>query len=229
MSRFAAVRSAFGALAFLALMWGCDTPTPPPMGEACTNTCPFAFDGDCDDGGRGSDYELCRLGTDCADCGSRAGGGEPREPEQPSGTATMMVYTDVRDTGGYVDVSISGRTSRLTKYASGSLNCPTRESGLTYVVELPPGSHAVTARSQNGISWSFTRTVQAGRCYGERLFYSGARTGARVQSSVSKAPRRAAADSSVVSAWGRLPWLGARRASERCVPQTEAEARRAAS
>jgi hypothetical protein len=37
----------------------------------CTNTCWFAFDGDCDDGGPGSDFSLCELGTDCFDCGPR--------------------------------------------------------------------------------------------------------------------------------------------------------------
>ena len=37
----------------------------------CTNTCEHAHDGDCDDGGPGSDYDLCDYGTDCADCGER--------------------------------------------------------------------------------------------------------------------------------------------------------------
>ena len=37
----------------------------------CTNTCEWANDGDCDDGGPGSDYDLCEYGTDCADCGPR--------------------------------------------------------------------------------------------------------------------------------------------------------------
>ena len=30
-------------------------------------------DSDCDDGGEGSDYSACDLGTDCNDCGVRAG------------------------------------------------------------------------------------------------------------------------------------------------------------
>ena len=37
----------------------------------CINTCQFADDGECDDGGPGSDYELCAFGTDCLDCGGR--------------------------------------------------------------------------------------------------------------------------------------------------------------
>jgi hypothetical protein len=39
--------------------------------STCTNTCFDAFDGFCDDGGLGSDFALCPLGTDCADCGPR--------------------------------------------------------------------------------------------------------------------------------------------------------------
>lgn len=31
----------------------------------------YADDGHCDDGGPGSDYAACPLGTDCADCGKR--------------------------------------------------------------------------------------------------------------------------------------------------------------
>jgi len=45
---------------------------PPVLAQAeCSNTCHFSFDGDCDDGGHGSDYSYCQLGTDCADCGVR--------------------------------------------------------------------------------------------------------------------------------------------------------------
>jgi hypothetical protein len=38
----------------------------------CDDTCPDANDGDCDDGGPGSDFDLCDLGTDCGDCGLRS-------------------------------------------------------------------------------------------------------------------------------------------------------------
>ena len=42
----------------------------------CTNSCASASDGDCDDGGPGSEFSLCDLGDDCDDCGTR-GGGDP--------------------------------------------------------------------------------------------------------------------------------------------------------
>jgi len=37
----------------------------------CTNTCHYANNGECDDGGSGSHYDDCELGTDCNDCGQR--------------------------------------------------------------------------------------------------------------------------------------------------------------
>jgi hypothetical protein len=37
----------------------------------CTDTCSFAADGDCDDGGPDADFNECGLGTDCTDCGPR--------------------------------------------------------------------------------------------------------------------------------------------------------------
>lgn len=40
-------------------------------GTLCSNTCTYAFDGECDDGGWGSEYSLCSIGTDCGDCGTR--------------------------------------------------------------------------------------------------------------------------------------------------------------
>ncbi|MBN1947679.1 MAG: protein kinase [Bradymonadales bacterium] len=47
---------------------GCTSST---RGLMCTNTCQWAFDGECDDGGPRSLYNLCPLGTDCYDCGPR--------------------------------------------------------------------------------------------------------------------------------------------------------------
>ena len=39
----------------------------------CTNTCATSNDGECDDGGPGSLYSICDLGSDCNDCGARGG------------------------------------------------------------------------------------------------------------------------------------------------------------
>jgi hypothetical protein len=40
--------------------------------QACTETCNFASDGWCDDGGPGAEYSVCSRGTDCTDCGTAA-------------------------------------------------------------------------------------------------------------------------------------------------------------
>ena len=40
----------------------------------CVNSpeaCMFHDDGECDDGGDGSDFAVCAWGTDCLDCGAR--------------------------------------------------------------------------------------------------------------------------------------------------------------
>jgi len=52
----------------------------PPSGQTsqatanCANTCEYASDGICNDGGDVTAYFDCALGTDCADCGPRNGG-----------------------------------------------------------------------------------------------------------------------------------------------------------
>lgn len=47
--------------------------------QLCSDTCGTANDGDCDDGGPDSDFDVCEFGTDCGDCGPREGqgGGAP--------------------------------------------------------------------------------------------------------------------------------------------------------
>lgn len=54
-------------LLFSAPAWAQET----AQGEICTNTCGWAGDGECDDGGVGSQYRVCSFGTDCNDCGPR--------------------------------------------------------------------------------------------------------------------------------------------------------------
>ena len=55
-------------------------PSPsPPEGLICIDDCTHSYsydlasDGDCDDGGPGSEYGNCDFGFDCADCGDRFG------------------------------------------------------------------------------------------------------------------------------------------------------------
>lgn len=39
--------------------------------EVCNDTCYWAGDGECDDGGDNSLNDFCEIGTDCTDCGTR--------------------------------------------------------------------------------------------------------------------------------------------------------------
>ncbi|RVU48848.1 hypothetical protein EA187_05310 [Lujinxingia sediminis] len=49
-------------------------PEPEPEPEpVCSDSCQYANDGECDDGGPGAAYDVCTYGTDCSDCGSRDG------------------------------------------------------------------------------------------------------------------------------------------------------------
>ena len=50
----------------------------------CTDTCPFANNSRCDDGGAGSASFQCLSGTDCTDCGSRAPPAPPSYPRPPA-------------------------------------------------------------------------------------------------------------------------------------------------
>ena len=58
--------------------------------DGCRDTCEFANDGSCDDGGSGSESDLCASGTDCSDCGPRHDTGDT------SGKGTV---TSTFDTG----------------------------------------------------------------------------------------------------------------------------------
>lgn len=39
--------------------------------DVCKDSCEYSKDGQCDDGGEGSEYNECKFGTDCFDCGMR--------------------------------------------------------------------------------------------------------------------------------------------------------------
>ncbi len=40
-------------------------------GSNCSDNCAYAFDGVCEDGGAGAQYNVCTIGEDCTDCGAR--------------------------------------------------------------------------------------------------------------------------------------------------------------
>lgn len=88
------------------------TPPPPPPespglsggagGRAtCTNTCSYSSDGDCDDGGPGSEYSSCSLGSDCVDCGGDATNAPkpPPPPPPPEPSPPGQAHASPADTG----------------------------------------------------------------------------------------------------------------------------------
>jgi len=52
---------------------------------SCLDVCADSADGDCDDGGPGSEYDGCVLGTDCTDCGTR------EEPTTATGSSRRQL------------------------------------------------------------------------------------------------------------------------------------------
>ena len=59
-------------------------PPAPPSPLVCRNDCwlksHLTSDGNCDDGGEGSEYWSCKYGHDCADCGTRVAPSPPPRP-----------------------------------------------------------------------------------------------------------------------------------------------------
>ena len=100
----------------------CDTnaslPTalPHATGGACNNTCEYALDGDCDDGGSGAEFSSCHLGADCSDCG----------PRQTARTPYIVFYGD------------AGR--RMPTEPPGWRRCGTRHTGWLSTPQPPVGS-----------------------------------------------------------------------------------------
>ena len=61
----------------------------------CFNSCSYGTDnGVCSDGGPGSDYSSCTLGSDCADCGTRVDDGSS------GGTGSYSTTTTTTSTTG---------------------------------------------------------------------------------------------------------------------------------
>merc|ERR1719198_2089709 len=69
----------------------------------CSNdksVCTWIDDGACDDGGLGSSYSECDLGTDCNDCGERIVTPSPTPAPTPptaAPTAAPTIYLDPQD------------------------------------------------------------------------------------------------------------------------------------
>ncbi len=72
-ARFSGAAMIVAGLACNSIVGVEDAQVDPTLGPVtlCGDTCEFAHDGECDDGGPGSDWEECIIGSDCGDCGPR--------------------------------------------------------------------------------------------------------------------------------------------------------------
>ncbi len=76
-----------GLLIWLALFGATASACMCALGDS--SQCPYLSDGDCDDGGAGSEYASCSAGSDCVDCGPRCApppsvpSDEPQLPPSP--------------------------------------------------------------------------------------------------------------------------------------------------
>ena len=154
---------------FLFLIIGCEERTIEPnqnnnSGGNCSNTCQYAYDGECDDGGPGSLYDLCPCNTDCADCGARSNGcngsGTSGNGGTSNGQAMFWISSDLGC--GNISVSLNGTSRSISSfYSSGTPGCGA--SGCA-TFTLAPGTYSYTA-SCSGYSWTGrTVTVSSNGC-----------------------------------------------------------------
>ena len=92
----------------------------------CENTCQYAFDGDCDDGGPNSQYSLCDCGTDCADCDERAA------LECESGSSSSSSSSSGSSSSGGSSSSSSGGSSSSSSSGGPVYGAVSDNDGNTY-------------------------------------------------------------------------------------------------
>lgn len=100
--------------------------------EVCNNTCQYAFDGVCDDGGPNSQYSVCDCGTDCADCGTREvsdndclGGGSSSSSSSGSSSSGSSSSGGSSSSSSGSSSSSSGSSSSSSSSSSGGSSTAT--------------------------------------------------------------------------------------------------------
>ena len=147
-------------------------------GALCTNTCPYANDGECDDGGPGATYDICDLGTDCADCGVRytsssSGGTSSTSSSGGSSSGQLMVWNSnpspcPAGAGSTISVYIDGSyAGGLSSYYNSTPSCGA-SGAVTQTLSV--GSHIVYGEC-GGTTWGpSTINVSAGGCATFQLY-----------------------------------------------------------
>ncbi len=75
-------------------------------GLLCMDTCDWAGDGVCDDGGPGAEYDVCAYGTDCADCGPREDESGDDASDEPAGNPIDLTEGKVLVSDGGVTIEV---------------------------------------------------------------------------------------------------------------------------
>lgn len=100
------------------LLSGCFLKKEQEESALCSNTCQYAYDGECDDGGPGSSYSLCDCGTDCSDCGERSAsdcGGSSSSSSSSGGGYSESMF----DGYWYADNPVNGNQWQLYLCSNG--------------------------------------------------------------------------------------------------------------
>lgn len=121
-SRLPALLAAFAFSSLLAI-GGClpEGGGVDALAMVCEDSCRWAGDGECDDGGSGSDYSVCEMGTDCRDCGERYEDEVPIDEEE---------YVPARSGGGGSCSSFSFTCQYCSGQGTCSGGCPSSCSSL---------------------------------------------------------------------------------------------------
>lgn len=85
-----------------------DHPSPPSPIGVCEDSCDFASDGECDDGGAGAEFSMCHLGSDCSDCQERQM--VPPSPASPPDAALPLAGECFQQGPGVTVSELRGRT-----------------------------------------------------------------------------------------------------------------------
>jgi hypothetical protein len=157
----------FGGYDMNILVTFTDCSSSPPGGvvAGCTNTCEYASDGECDDGGPDALYDDCSLGTDCADCGVRDLGSPsasspppspppPRPPPAGSGSGLFAV------TSGACTVAAGATCFRSPNYPSNYSDYESCTITASEAVTLSVAAFSVEAETSCGFDSLTVNGVQ---------------------------------------------------------------------
>lgn len=143
------------------------SPPPPLSPGICSNTCTgdtpwYASDGDCDDGGVGSEYSGCGYGSDCADCGVRSFSSPSPPPPSPRAPAQTWCSNGCGLQANDGICSDGGPNARESTCPLGD-DCA--DCGFRYA--RPKQQHALASSCPLTIAYAYTQPdrIVAGPCF----------------------------------------------------------------